>query len=198
MSDELTNRASGVNGKPQSYRDLLVWQKGIALSKLIYSLTAKFLPEEKFGLISQMRRAAISVPSNIDEGQARNTTGEFVLFISHAEGSLAELDTQLVLAVELAFVYADKAGPCFSLIQELQRMLNGLRRSVSNSRPVAKPSKPAAKGSSLITRHFNICHFSLKMAKSSPTQNATSLTFFVKMKPSRASAKTFPRRRERK
>ena len=158
MSDELSNRAPVGNGKPQSYRDLLVWQKGIVLSKMIYSLTAKFPSEEKFGLISQMRRAAVSVPSNIAEGQARNTTGEFVLFISHAEGSLAELDTQLILAVELAFVSTDKAGPCFSLIQELRRMLNGLRRAVSNSRPIAKPSKlREARHPSLITRHFNIC-----------------------------------------
>jgi four helix bundle protein len=71
----------------QSYKDLLVWQKGISLAKMIYKLTNSFPREEKFGLVSQMRRAAVSVPSNIAEGQARHTTGEFVQFVSHAEGS---------------------------------------------------------------------------------------------------------------
>jgi four helix bundle protein len=138
MSDEFPNRVGRANGKAQSYRDLLVWQKGVALAKMIYKLTSEFPSEEKFGLISQMRRAAVSVPSNIAEGQARHTTGEFVLFISHAEGSLAELDTQLVLAVELGFLKTGQAAPCASSIEELRRMLNGLRRVVSGQKPVAQ------------------------------------------------------------
>src|SRR2546425_656219 len=88
--------------KPQSYRDLIVWQKSIELAKQLYLLTKTFPNEEKFGLISQIRRAAVSVPSNIAEGQARNTTGEFIQFISHAEGSAAELDPQVRLAAERA------------------------------------------------------------------------------------------------
>ena len=87
--------------KPQSYKDLVVWQKGISLAKETYRLTANFPGEEKFGLVSQMRRAAVSIPSNIAEGQARHTTGEFVQFISHAEGSTAELETQVILSIEL-------------------------------------------------------------------------------------------------
>src|SRR5438876_2961265 len=87
----------------RTYKDLLVWPKGIALAKLVYRLTHSFPAAEKFGLIAQMRRAAVSVPSNIAEGQARHTTGEFIQFISHAEGSLAELDTQLILSIELEF-----------------------------------------------------------------------------------------------
>ena len=87
--------------KTGGYKDLLVWQKGITLVKQIYQLTRNFPDEERFGLISQMRRAAVSVPSNIAEGQARHTTGEFIQSISHAEGSLAELDTQLIIAAEL-------------------------------------------------------------------------------------------------
>ena len=71
--------------KPQNYKDLVVWQKGIAVAKSVYMLTAKFPAAEKFGLVSQMRRAAVSIPSNIAEGQARHTTGEFIQFISHAE-----------------------------------------------------------------------------------------------------------------
>jgi four helix bundle protein len=120
-----------MNPKPISYRDLIVWQKGIELAKLLYSLTARFPSEERFGLISQMRRAAVSVPSNIAEGQARHTTGEFIQFISHAEGSVAELDTQLHLTVELGFASANETVRCFDLISQLRRMLNGLRRKLA-------------------------------------------------------------------
>jgi four helix bundle protein len=142
MSDKISNRMPSVNHKPQSYRDLLVWQKGIALAKIIYRLTGEFPQEEKFGLISQMRRAAVSVPSNIAEGPARHTTGEFVLFISHAEGSLAELDTQLILAVELGCVTSDKTKSCADAVAELRRMLNGLRRAVSSQHPSTHHSSP--------------------------------------------------------
>ncbi len=120
--------------KPQSYRDLVVWQKGIELAKLLYQLTARFPPDERFGLIAQIRRAAVSVPSNIAEGQARNTTGEFVQFLSHAEGSAAELDTQLHLSVELGFISAADASPSLGLIDEIRRMLNGLRRRLQGDR----------------------------------------------------------------
>ncbi|HEY4414422.1 MAG TPA: four helix bundle protein [Verrucomicrobiae bacterium] len=135
MSDKFPNGNANTNGKAQSHRDLQVWQKGIALAKVIYKLTTLFPSEEKFGLIPQMRRAAISVPSNIAEGQARHTSGEFVLFISHAEGSLAELDTQLTLATELDFLTAVQAKPCVDSISELRRMLNGLRRAIDGQKP---------------------------------------------------------------
>ena len=115
----------------RSYKDLVVWQKGIALAKLVYRVTRKFPSEEKFGLIAQMRRAAVSIPSNIAEGQARHTTGEFIQFISHAEGSLAELDTQLILSLELEFCRDGLADPAFELIEELRRMLNALRRKLA-------------------------------------------------------------------
>ena len=118
--------------KPQNYKDLVVWQKGIALAKLIYRLSARFPGEEKFGLVAQMRRAAISIPSNIAEGQARRTTGEFIQFISHAEGSVAELNTQLILATELRFCSNDNAQPASELTEHLRRMLNGLRRKLQN------------------------------------------------------------------
>lgn len=137
MSGEFSTRAVKASDKTQSYRDLLVWQKGMLLAKTIYKQTAEFPSEEKFGLISQMRRAAVSVPSNIAEGQARNTTGEFVLFISHAEGSLAELDTQLALSIELGFLSPEKSKSCVALIEELRRMLNGLRRAVSGQKKSA-------------------------------------------------------------
>ena len=135
MSDKILEREAGRNNGAKSYRDLLVWQKSMALAKQVYKITTGFPSEEKFGLISQMRRAAVSVPSNIAEGQARNTTGEFIQFISHAEGSLAELDTQLTLAVELDFLSLEEATPGLDSIAELRRMLNGLRRAVAGQSP---------------------------------------------------------------
>src|SRR2546422_11398588 len=116
--------------KTQSYKDLVVWQKGIALAKVVYRLTQNLPPEEKFGLVAQMRRSAISIPSNVAEGQARHTTGEFIQFISHAEGSVAELDTQLILSNELRFCDHVSTAPVFALIDELRRMLNVLRRKL--------------------------------------------------------------------
>src|SRR5947207_11958951 len=117
--------------KPQDYKDLIVWQKGIALAKAIYRLTQSLPSAEKFGLVAQMRRAAVSIPSNIAEGQARHTTGEFIQFISHAEGSIAELDTQLILSTELHFCDGSNAAAAFALVDELRRMLNVLRRKLS-------------------------------------------------------------------
>jgi four helix bundle protein len=114
-----------------SYKDLIVWQKGISLAKLVYDLTRRFPSEETFGFVAQMRRAAISIPSNIAEGQARHTTGEFIRFISHAEGSVAELDTQLILTIELKFCSSAAAEPGFGLISEIRRMLNALRRKLA-------------------------------------------------------------------
>lgn len=115
----------------RNYKDPVVWQKGIALAKFVYQLTKNFPSEEKFGLVAQMRRAAVSIPSNIAEGQARHTTGEFIQFISHAEGSIAELDTQLILSIELRFARAENADAAFGLISELGHMLNVLRRKLA-------------------------------------------------------------------
>ncbi|PYJ02697.1 MAG: four helix bundle protein [Verrucomicrobia bacterium] len=113
---------------PRSYKDLVVWQKGIRLARLVYGLTRAFPSEEKFGIVAQMRQAAVSIPSNVAEGQARHTTGEFNQFISHAEGSLAELDTQLILSIELKFCSESAAEPAFTLLDEIRRTLNALRR----------------------------------------------------------------------
>ena len=111
----------------RDYKDLQVWQKGMALAKQIYQMTQAFPSEEKFGIVSQMRRAAVSVPSNIAEGQARNTTGEFVQFLSHAEGSLAELDTQVRLSVTLGICRQPDGESVSASITELQKMLKSLR-----------------------------------------------------------------------
>lgn len=120
-----------IEKRSRSYKDLVIWQKGIALAKIVYRTTQNFPTEEKFGLVAQMRRAAVSIPSNIAEGQARRTTGEFVQFISHAEGSLAELDTQLILSIELQCTRDRTGDLAFELIDELRRMLNALRRKLA-------------------------------------------------------------------
>jgi four helix bundle protein len=128
--------------KPRHYKDLLVWQKGISLSKLVYKLTANFPVDERFGLTSQMRRAAVSVPSNIAEGQARQGTKEFLQFLSHAEGSLAELETQLLLCVELEFAKDSGIAAPLQEIDELQKMLIALKRKLAVHSPLATRHSP--------------------------------------------------------
>lgn len=125
-----TAEVKAENDKPRirSYKDLLVWQKSIGLVKRVYQLTQTFPDAEKFGLISQMRRAAVSIPSNIAEGQARHTPKEFVHFISNAEGSVAELETQVILAIELGFCSQLSAQEITQITTELSKMLDSLRR----------------------------------------------------------------------
>jgi four helix bundle protein len=115
------------------YKELLIWQKGMLLAKGIYGLTGRFPADERFGLVSQMRRAAVSVPSNIAEGQARHGTGEFLQFLSHASGSLAELETQLLLSIELGYCKKPDVDAVCGLIEELQKMIAAIRRSLEQS-----------------------------------------------------------------
>ena len=112
------------------------------LARQVYQLTQSFPTEEKFGLVSQMRRAAVSVPSNVAEGQARNTTGEFVQFVSHAEGSLAELDTQIRLSIELGFCREPAVNSIQELIVEEQNMPKSLRRSLKGERTYPLTTNP--------------------------------------------------------
>jgi four helix bundle protein len=114
------------------YKELLIWQKGMVLAKGVYRLTAIFPADERFGLVSQMRRAAISVPSNIAEGQARQGTREFLQFLSHASGSLAELETQLLLSIDLAYCKKGDVEEVAGVIGELQKMIAALRRSLES------------------------------------------------------------------
>jgi len=118
------------DSKIKSFRELLVWQKGIELTKAVYCLTQKFPAEEKFGVVSQLRRAAVSVPSNIAEGQARRSSGEFSQFISVSLGSLAELETQLIIVSELGIASCNQTEPLIVRIHELQKMLHSLRSKI--------------------------------------------------------------------
>ena len=110
------------------HHDLKAWKSAIRLVKGVYSATAAFPREEVYGLTSQMRRAAISVPSNIAEGAARGGTKEFLHFLGVARGSLSELETQLYLARELG--YLDSTDDLEAEIEELFRMLGGLMSSL--------------------------------------------------------------------
>lgn len=111
------------------YKDLLVWQKAIGLVTHVYDVTRSFPGEERYGLTSQIRRAAVSVPSNIAEGQARLTPGEFLQFLGVARASLAELDTQLIIAEKPG--YLTVPCPLFEQLAEVGRMLSGLLSSLT-------------------------------------------------------------------
>lgn len=116
-----------------SYKELIVWQKSIALAKEIYRLTAAFPKSEQYGLTLQMRRAAISIPSNIAEGYARKGRREYSQFISIAFGSGTELETQLYLAKELSLAPADIFTPSERLLREILSMLYTLRNKLGNT-----------------------------------------------------------------
>lgn len=109
-----------------SYRDLIAWQKAKALALDVYVCTRKFPKDEIYGLTSQMRRAAVSIPSNIAEGKGRYSRKEFVQFLFHARGSLLELITQLSIAHELEYLDSPAFGHLDQATEELGRILNGL------------------------------------------------------------------------
>ena len=120
------------------YQDLIAWQKAIALVKNVYEATSGFPQKETFGLTSQMRRSAVSIPSNIAEGQGRATRGEFHQFLGHARGSLYELETQLVIASELQYLSAEQCDCLLRDGRELGRILNALISSVSKQQVPAR------------------------------------------------------------
>ena len=109
-----------------TYRDLKVWQKAIELVLLVYGLTKSFPKEETYGLISQMRRCAVSMPSNIAEGKGRSSRKDMNVFLCHARGSVHELETQLLIAEKLGYVKQVEAASAMARISEVARMLNGL------------------------------------------------------------------------
>ena len=114
------------NERVQSFRDLLVWQKAMDLTTLIYRLTQDFLPSEAYGLTSQLRRSSVSIPSNIAEGQGRSNTREFVQFLSIARGSNCELQTQLEIAQRLGLGSSVLLDQTVSLSHEVGKMMFSL------------------------------------------------------------------------
>ena len=116
----------------QSYRDLIAWQKGIELVAAIYHVTQTFPKEELYGLTSQLRRAAVSIPSNIAEGQGRKSKAEFRHFLHNAAGSLMEVETQLTISAVLGYLRREKEADLLNRTNELGRIINGLILSLAD------------------------------------------------------------------
>ncbi|MFH1008589.1 MAG: four helix bundle protein [Candidatus Latescibacterota bacterium] len=114
----------------ESYRDLLVWQEAMDLVVMCYQTTKTFPKSELFGLASQLQRAAVSIPSNIAEGRARQHSKEFLQFLSIASGSLAEVETHIQIAERLSYMESDTAKNLLDKAGGIGRMLNGLRKSI--------------------------------------------------------------------
>ena len=112
------------------YRDLEVWQIGRQLAKAIYEATTVFPPSEKFGLVPQLRRAAVSIPSNIAEGWGRRYTAEYVQFVRKASGSRTEAETQLILSADLGFLEKSQLDGLLEQTASIGRMLVSLERSL--------------------------------------------------------------------
>ncbi|OQB22785.1 MAG: hypothetical protein BWY11_02056 [Firmicutes bacterium ADurb.Bin182] len=115
----------------KSYRDLIVWQKAMDVADDIYSLTSRFPKNEAYGLTSQLRRASVSIPSNIAEGQSRGTTTEFLRFLSIAQGSRAEVETQLLLSKRLAYIDDEELYKALKDLEEIAKMLHTLIESLT-------------------------------------------------------------------
>ena len=118
--------------KTRSYRDLIVWQKAMDLSVEFYALTASFPSGERYGLVSQIRRAAASIAANIAEGHERTHRGEYLHFLSIARGSLGELETHLLLTVRLGFKSEAEVAALLNRCDELGRMLRHLVRRLGD------------------------------------------------------------------
>ena len=117
----------------QKYRDLIVWQKAMKLVKEVYSLAKKLPKEELYALSDQIRRAVVSIPSNIAEGQERNSTKEFIQFLSIAKGSKAEVETQLLICVEIGYLTENDINNAISLSGEVGKMLSSLIQKLTTN-----------------------------------------------------------------
>jgi four helix bundle protein len=114
----------------RTYKDLIVWQKSMCLVTEIYKATKTLPEEEKYGLISQIRRSAVSVPSNIAEGYGRNSTDDYLRFLKISIGSLYEIQTQIEIAYNLKYLNADKFQSLYDSSREIERMLSSLIRKI--------------------------------------------------------------------
>ena len=118
----------------RSYQDLKVWQRGMDLVQQCYQITESFPPPELYGLVSQIRRSAVSIPSNIAEGHGRDHLGDYLRHLSFASGSLKELETQVLVAARLEFMGESNLHEILTSTDELGRMLTGLKRKLRRHR----------------------------------------------------------------
>lgn len=114
-----------------NFKELKVWKAGIEICKVIFELTRSFPGEEKFGLVSQMNRCAVSIPSNIAEGCGRKSNKELYQFLNVALGSSFELETQIIISKEFNYLTSEKAEYICALLAEIQKMINGLQKSIT-------------------------------------------------------------------
>jgi four helix bundle protein len=121
-----------MSARSRNYADLIAWQKAMLLAESVYTMTQKMPREELYGLTSQMRRAAVSIPSNIAEGEGRRTHGQFLHLLGVSYGSLRELETQVVLAYRLRFISDEQSTMLTEQCGEVGRLLNGLMKSLSH------------------------------------------------------------------
>jgi four helix bundle protein len=128
--------------KTKYFRDLLVWQRSMQLARDVYAATNSFPKQEVFGLTSQMRRAAVSVPSNIAEGHGRISDKSFRIFLTQARGSLFELETQLQLSTDIGYSQPVAAEKLMQECQEIARMLNGLLNTLKEKEKLASGTLP--------------------------------------------------------
>ena len=119
--------------KAKSHKDLKVWQRSLEFVTVIYTLTNNFPQSEKFGLTNQIRRSAVSIPSNIAEGSARNHDKEFIQFLYIALSSASELDTQIRISVNLEFLNKEKSKELLEELDSISKMIQGLIRFVKNT-----------------------------------------------------------------
>ena len=118
-------------GKIKTYRDLDAWNEVMNLTEMVYALTRVYPKDELYGLTGQTRRAAISIPANLAEGHARGSKKEYRQFVSISRGSLAELETHLILAQRLKYLPRAKMKEIWPLTQTVGRLINGLKRSLT-------------------------------------------------------------------
>ncbi|HHT9107808.1 MAG TPA: four helix bundle protein [Candidatus Wunengus sp. YC63] len=116
----------------RNYRDLVVWQKSMALVTKVYSITRLLPKEEFYGLVSQIRRSAVSIPSNIAEGYGRYSTNDYIRFLQIAIGSLYELQTQLEICLNLGYLSKEHFEKIYEQSREIERMLSSLIKKVGN------------------------------------------------------------------
>lgn len=117
--------------KLQNYKELIVWQKSVDFVEYIFAATRTFPVSEMYGIVSQMRRAAVAIPSNIAEGAGRHYTKEFIQFLSIALGSANELETQLIIATRLKYISEEKYKESENSLNEILKMLNALVNKLS-------------------------------------------------------------------
>jgi four helix bundle protein len=141
--------------RPKSYRDLIVWQKAMALARRVYTVSERLPKAEASGLLSQIRRAAVSIASNIAEGYGRLTDTQFRHFLGNARGSLYEMQTQLELAADLGYLDKETERQLMDQGSEVARLINGLLASLRSTASAGSPASNSANPANTAKAHVS-------------------------------------------